>query len=85
MALQCPSCGDEDVVVAVSNGKETTYCQSCGFEGETTAPIKHVAPIIDLNRAAILKKLKSPQPPPQQKKPKQLRDRTDYTKARRAR
>lgn len=83
MVLLCPSCSDE-LVVNVSNGKQTTYCQSCGREEEVSVAIKMVAPVISLNRAAILKKLNST-PSPEQKKPKQMRDRTDYTKARRAR
>lgn len=79
----CIFCGDE-LVVTVSSGKRSTYCQSCGREEESPAPVRHVAPIISLNRAAILKKLNEPKQQ-EQKKPKQLRDRTDYTKSRRAR
>jgi len=80
-------CGDE-LVVSVSNGKMSTYCQSCGREEDGLIPdgittVSNV-PVVTLNRAAILKKMndKSQQ---ETKKPKQIRDRTDYTKSRRYR
>lgn len=49
----------------------------------TVAPVR-VVPVISISRASILKKIKNAAPV-EQKKPKQIRDRTDYTKARRAR
>lgn len=79
------SCGDE-LVVNVSGTKQTTYCQGCGREEETVVPLaRGSAPIISLTRAAILKKINAKPTEAQQKKPKVLRDRTDYTKSRRAR
>lgn len=83
----CVVCGDEPVV-SESNGKRSTYCQTCGREETIELPKKpiahHLAPVVSLTRAAVLKKIND-KATQEQKKPKQLRDRTDYTKARRAR
>lgn len=79
-------CGEE-LVVHVSETRRTTYCQGCGREEQTdVTPVRSVAPVISITRAAILKNLNNKSQQQQQaKKPKQIRDRTDYTKARRAR
>lgn len=84
MAHLC-DCGEE-LVVNVSNTKKTTYCQGCGRETEETIQLaRGSAPVISFERAKILQQIKNPPPAKEQKKVKQLRDRTDYTKARRAR
>lgn len=85
MAHLC-DCGEE-LVVNVSDTKRTTYCQGCGREHEETLQQvpRGSAPVISIQRAKILQQIKSPPPAKEQKKVKQLRDRTDYTKARRMR
>lgn len=82
MAHLC-DCGEE-LVVHVSERKQTTYCQNCGREEETELPAKKSAPVIPITRATILKQMDTPQ----DRKPKPLkqqRDRRDYTAARRFR
>lgn len=78
------SCGEERFVHNLSD-KIVGYCSSCGreeFEPKEPTP---VAPVLSLSRAAILKKIKAPLAEEPVKKMKPARDRTDYTKSRRAR
>lgn len=82
MAHICPCCGDE-LTVHVTVDELTTYCQSCGRETKGPRPKgmrlqKEQHTVVSLSRASILKKIKN-KAEEEPKKPKQLRDRTNYT------
>lgn len=82
------SCG-EPLHVTVSRETLESYCQSCGAEFKGPRPDDVPAPressgVIPISRASILKKMNDKASSEQmaQKKPKQLRDRTNYTSQR---
>ena len=61
------------------------YCQSCGHEQqEALTSRKTPDNVVSINRASILKQIKN-KVEEEPKKPKQIRDRTDYNKSRRFR
>lgn len=74
-------CGDE-LTVHVTKDELTTYCQSCGSENKSPAPKgisspKDSSSVISLSRASILKKINN-KVTEEPKRPKQIRDRTNY-------
>lgn len=80
MAYVC-SCGD-DLIVHVTRDELTTYCQSCGaeFKGpvpKDLAPKRESSQIISLTRAALLKKINN-KVEEEPKRPRQIRDKSNY-------
>jgi uncharacterized Zn finger protein len=88
MDTVCPQCGDE-TFVSKTVSEVTIYCSNCGYEDKRPSlpgerPKLIDTGIVSLKRASILKQINS-KAKEEPKRPKQLRDRTDYTKARRIR